>query len=236
VPPRRVLMTADAVGGVWEYALELARGLGQVGSEVVLAVMGPPPDDGQRAAVARLPGVELVAQSYRLEWMDDPWRDVTAAGGWLLELERRRGCDLVHLNGYAHGALPFASPKLVVGHSCVLSWWQAVKREPAPASWEPYRRAVSEGLAAADRVVAPTAWMLAALAAHYGPLRRGEVIANGRDAGAYPLARKEPLVLGAGRVWDEGKNRGSPGRSASSARRTPVGRSWESSPRASWRR
>jgi glycogen(starch) synthase len=206
VSPRRVLMTADAVGGVWDYALELGRGLGRAGIEVVLAVMGPPPDEAQRAAVAGLPGIELVAEPYRLEWMDDPWRDVAAAGRWLLELERRRGCDLVHLNGYAHGALPFASPKLVVGHSCVLSWWRAVKGEAAPASWDPYRRAVSAGLAGAGRVVAPTAWMLAALTAHYGPLPRGEVIANGREAGAYSRARKEPFVLGAGRVWDEGKN------------------------------
>jgi glycogen(starch) synthase len=202
----RVLMTADAVGGVWDYALELCRGLGQAGTEVVLAVMGPPPDEAQRAAAARLPGVELVAEPYKLEWMDDPWADVAAAGRWLLELQGRRRCDLVHLNGYAHGALPFGSPTLVVGHSCVLSWWRAVKREPAPACWEPYRRAVAAGLARADRVVAPTAWMLSALSAHYGLHGAAEVIHNGRDAGAYPLARKEPFVLGAGRVWDEGKN------------------------------
>jgi glycogen(starch) synthase len=206
VSARRVLMTADAVGGVWEYALELCRGLAEAGTEVVLAVMGPPPDEPQRAVVAGLPGVELVAEPYLLEWMDNPWRDVAAAGRWLLELERRRGCDLVHLNGYAHGALPFASPTLVVGHSCVLSWWRAVKGEPAPATWDRYRRAVAAGLARADRVVAPTAWMLGALATHYGPLRRGEVIFNGRRAAGYPLARKEPFVLGAGRVWDEGKN------------------------------
>ena len=40
--PRRVLMTADAVGGVWHYALELARGLSGSDIEVVLAVLGPP--------------------------------------------------------------------------------------------------------------------------------------------------------------------------------------------------
>ena len=37
--------------------------------------------------------------------------------------------DIVHLNNYVHAALPFRAPKLVVGHSCVLSWWRAVKRE-----------------------------------------------------------------------------------------------------------
>ena len=29
--PRRVLMTADTVGGVWTYAIELARGLAERG-------------------------------------------------------------------------------------------------------------------------------------------------------------------------------------------------------------
>ncbi|MDP9034476.1 MAG: glycosyltransferase family 1 protein, partial [Myxococcota bacterium] len=38
--PRKVLMTADAVGGVWTYAVELAGELGRAGVETVLATMG----------------------------------------------------------------------------------------------------------------------------------------------------------------------------------------------------
>jgi glycogen(starch) synthase len=204
--PQRILMTTDAVGGVWEYALELCRGLGHAGVEVVLAAMGPPPDDAQMAAVARLPRVELTFAPFHLEWMDEPWPHVAAAGDWLLELERACGCDVVHLNGYAHGALPFESPKLVVGHSCVLSWWQAVKGEEAPARWDRYRREVRAGLAGADRVVAPTSWMLAALERHYGPLPAAEVIPNGRDGTVYTPREKVPFVLSAGRLWDEAKN------------------------------
>jgi glycosyltransferase involved in cell wall biosynthesis len=202
--PRRVLMTADAVGGVWQYALELGRGLREAGVEVVLAVMGPGPDQGQVSAAARA-GLELHAAPFRLEWMDDPWEEVAAAGHWLLDLERRRGCDLVHLNGYAHGALPFAGPRLVAGHSCVLSWWQAVRGAPAPASWERYRREVRAGLAGADQVIAPSRSMLAALREQYGPLR-GQVIYNGRPAEVFLPRPKSSLVLSAGRLWDEGKN------------------------------
>src|SRR5438876_1018287 len=36
-------MTIDAVGRVWSYGFELARGLRRRGIEVVLAAMGPPP-------------------------------------------------------------------------------------------------------------------------------------------------------------------------------------------------
>ena len=45
----RLLMTTDAVGGVWQYSLELAAALQ---AEVTLAVLGPAPDAGQRAAAA----------------------------------------------------------------------------------------------------------------------------------------------------------------------------------------
>jgi glycogen(starch) synthase len=197
-------MTTDAVGGVWEYSLELSRGLASAGVEVVLAVMGPPPDARQRSAASEI--AEVIDEPYRLEWMEEPWADVDEAGRWLLQLEADRGCDLVHLGGYAHGAVPFRSPKVVVAHSCVLSWWRAVKGEPAPPSWDRYRAMVRAGLAGADAVVAPTAWMLAALQELHGSIPRGQVIANGRDPGRYSAAVKEPFVLSAGRLWDEAKN------------------------------
>jgi glycogen(starch) synthase len=201
---RRILMTTDAVGGAWEYSLELCRGLAGAGVEVVLAVMGPAPDARQRAAAAGV--ADLVEAPYRLEWMEDPWADVARAGEWLLGLEADRGCRLVHLGGYAHGALPFRSPRLIVAHSCVLSWWRAVRGEDAPASWDHYRSMVRAGLDGADRVVAPTRWMLVTLRELHGPLPEAEVIPNGRDPARYRVAHKEPLVLSAGRVWDEAKN------------------------------
>jgi glycogen(starch) synthase len=199
-------MTTDAVGGVWEYALELCRGLEPYGVAVVLAVLGPPPDADQRAAAARISTVELVSAPFALEWMDDPWADVAASGAWLLELEQRHRCELVHLNGYAHGGRPFVAPKLVVGHSCVLSWWQAVKGADAPAPWDRYRWEVAAGLGGADAVVAPTAWMLASLGRHYGPLPDAEVIPNGRRELDYAPGEKETFLLGAGRIWDQAKN------------------------------
>ena len=51
-----------------------------------------------------------------------------------------RDAELVHLNGYAHAALPWRVPVVVVAHSCVLSWWQAVFGEAAPARYAEYRR------------------------------------------------------------------------------------------------
>ena len=202
---RRVLMTADAVGGVWDYALQLAEGLGTCGVEVTLATMGPLPRDDQRAAAREVPGLRLVESDYRLEWAEHPWDDVARAGSWLLELEAQAQPDIVHLNGYAHGALAWNAPAVVVAHSCVCSWWSAVRGAEAPEEWAAYRRAVRDGLRAATAVVAPSAAMLHALSAHYGAVT-GTVVPNGRDAAQFHTGPKEPLVLSAGRLWDEAKN------------------------------
>src|SRR5690606_33295829 len=98
-------------------------------------------------------------------------------------------------------------------HSCVMSWWEAVKKRPAPSTdWSHYRTTVRASLQAADRVVAPSTAMMDALIRHYGPVAAPSVIFNGRDFPALlptPEAKisfMEPLILSAGRLWDEAKN------------------------------
>jgi glycosyltransferase involved in cell wall biosynthesis len=206
--PRRVLMTADAVGGVWTYAIDLSRALAERGVRVALATMGAPPAPDQERDALAIPGLELFAGEFRLEWQADPWADVERAGEWLLELESRVRPDVVHLNGYAHGALPWQAPRIVVGHSCVVSWWHAVHGGPPPPEWGRYRDEVAAGLRAADAVFAPTHAMRAELERHYGPLPRGGVIWNGRDSHLFRPAPKENFVLAVGRLWDEAKNVG----------------------------
>ena len=204
-PIRRVLITADAVGGVWPYTLHLASALRQRGLEITIAVMGPGPSERQRAAAGAL--ATLVCHPGRLEWMDDPWDGVQAAGAWLLDLAERTRPDLVHLNGYCHASLPWRAPVLVVAHSCVCSWWSAVQGTEPPARFDRYRGEVARGLTSARVVIAPTRAMLAALRREYGPTAEAHVIPNGLPglSGADD-GPKEPFVLTAGRLWDEGKN------------------------------
>jgi glycosyltransferase involved in cell wall biosynthesis len=202
----KILMTADAVGGVWTYALDLVRALEPHGVEVVLATMGPLPNDSQRREAQQLPNLQLVESSFKLEWMDEPWPDLERAGQWLLEVESSTCPDVIHLNGYVHGALPWRAPLLVAGHSCVLSWWQEVKNEPAPDAWNHYRDAVRCGLHTADVVAAPTQAMLDMLCRHYGELPNTRVVPNGRDETLFAPAAKKPYILSAGRMWDEAKN------------------------------
>jgi glycosyltransferase involved in cell wall biosynthesis len=200
----RLLMTADAVGGVWTYALDLASAWRRLGVEVHLATMGPRPDRAQQEAAA-VAGVRLWGSDYALEWAEEPWPQVAEAGEWLVDLSDTVRPDFVHLNGYVHAALPWPVPTVVVAHSCVLSWFWAVRGKPAPDSRSTYAAAVRKGLEAADAVVAPTAAMARELSRWYG-FDRARVIPNGRDDSWVRSAPKTALVLGAGRVWDEAKN------------------------------
>jgi glycogen(starch) synthase len=206
LPVQRVLMTGDAIGGVWTYCLELAKALGELGIETILATMGPSPNPVQRRQAQTVLSMRLEEGNFRLEWMEDPWPDIQRAGEWLLGLEDKFKPDVVHLNGYAHAALPWKNPVIVVAHSCVLSWWEAVYSEAAPCAWDRYRHEVRRGLTSADLVVAPTWTMCSAIDRIYGPLPAGMVISNGRESKLFEPGKKQPIVLTAGRLWDAAKN------------------------------
>ena len=206
VSPKSVLMTTDTVGGVWTYSVELAGALAAHGIKVYLAAMGGSPSRSQREQLAGFSNIQMFESNYRLEWMPEPWNDVRRAGDWLLGIEACCNPALIHLNNYAHGDLNWSAPVVVVGHSCVLSWWEAVHRTPAPPEWNTYAARLRQGLRAARMVAAPSHAMLAALNSHYGPLRETAVIPNGRDARLFEPADKAPFVLAAGRLWDEAKN------------------------------
>lgn len=205
-PGLRVLMTTDTVGGVFTYTLELARALRPQRVELLLLAMGGAPTRSQRQQASALSNLSMIERDYALEWMDEPWRDVDAAGRELLDLETQWKPDLIHVNGYSHAVLPFRAPVVVVAHSCVCSWWRAVKGEPAPARWNAYRRRTAHGLRRAHEVVAPTAAILDAILDEHAVKRRGRVIPNGVDANPPPARRKQPLVFCAGRLWDDAKN------------------------------
>ncbi len=198
-------MTADTTGGVWTYAVALIGALARHNIEVALATMGAPLNAEQRTASQSLDNCRLYESAYRLEWMNEPWEDVEKAGDWLLRIRDVFQPDCVHLNGFAHGSLPWGLPTVMAGHSCVYSWFRAVRKSDPPQQFAEYRRRVTRGLRAASRVTAPTGAMLDALRAHYGGFRSDGPLLNGCTATGMPLD-KEPFVFAAGRLWDDAKN------------------------------
>ena len=201
---KRLLMTADTIGGVWTYAVELAHALQEV--EIALVTMGKPLNAEQRRQARELSNVEVYESNYKLEWMENPWVDIEKAGTWLLQIEREIRPNLVHLNNFTHGTLPWSIPHIIVGHSCVASWWHAVKKVPIPSGWSTYIEKVRNGLRRAACVVAPTRAMLNKFQELYGPLSSTRVIHNFRNPDLFRVHRKEEFIFAAGRLWDEAKN------------------------------
>src|SRR4051812_47820757 len=78
-PVLRVFMTADAVGGVWQYALDLVEALRGHAVAVELAVLGPAPSRDQRD-VAEQAGVRLIVTGLPLDWTAISRNEVLEAG------------------------------------------------------------------------------------------------------------------------------------------------------------
>jgi glycosyltransferase involved in cell wall biosynthesis len=210
----KVLMTADASGSVFTHAVELSHGLAERGIKVTLAIMGDEPRSQQLADAAAVPGLELRYAPFKLEWMEGAEDDFAHAARWLTCLEDAVAPDIVHLSSFAFGAAPFKAPKLVVGHSCELSRWEAVHNEPAPPLWDRYREVVKRGIEHASYLVAPTRAMLSVLERLYGKHPHSRHIWNGCTPERFRSGEKDMLIFSAGRLWDRGKNIGTLARAA----------------------
>jgi len=202
----KVLMTADTVGGVWTYCMDLCRSLQLYNVEVHLVTMGAKMESWQQQEVNALENVVVYETDFVLEWMQNPWMDIEECGEWLLMLENDISPDLVHLNCFAYGCLPFKAPVLVVAHSDVFSWYLSVKRDDPPAEWNRYFWCVKNGLSKADTVVAPSEAKLQLVSSIYNFSSYQQVIYNGRSGHLFSPGEKQPLVFSMGRIWDEAKN------------------------------
>ncbi|MDP0501771.1 MAG: glycosyltransferase family 4 protein [Verrucomicrobiota bacterium JB022] len=200
-------MTADTLGGVWTYAMELIRSLEPHHVEVALVARGREPNREQREEANALRNCELYTLPQKLEWMDDPWHDVEEAQDALRRLVDDVTPDVLHFNDYGAAVAGWELPVVLTAHSCVYSWFQAVKGGLPSQEWQPYRNCVRQALENATVVTAPTKEMLRGLAVYDADVQDARVFANGRSSTAFVRnAQKQPLILAAGRVWDEAKN------------------------------
>ena len=173
----RLLMTTDAVGGVWRYSLDAARALEKRGHQVSLAVIGPDPCAQRQAEAA---GLHLIATGLPLDWGGTDRPALAHAASELAALAE--GYDAVQLNQPAFASLAaWPAPVLAAAHSCSATWWDAVERDtPLPEPLHLYRDLVREGLSVADATIAPTAAFAAALARTHGLAAAPTAIHNGR--------------------------------------------------------
>lgn len=209
----RILITTDAVGGVWDHATTLYRRLAERGHDAFLAVLGHPPVE----RMGGLPvGARWAARSFALEWAERGLHDIEPAARWIASLADAMEADVVHLNqlAYAHR---IERPTVVAVHSDAWSWFSEV-RGAAPREdprWRAYHAAVVRGLEAADAVVAPSQYQADLTLRHYGRAV-DRVVRNGIDRSQLAEAHRAPngatssprRLVTLGRAWDEAKGHG----------------------------
>lgn len=205
--PLRLMMTADAVGGVWTYALDLARGVAAAGGETALVVLGPSPSDDQQAEAVTIPGLRLIDTGLALDWTARNPAELEAAVSRVRELAWELRPDLVHLNSPAL-ASPEGPPAPVLGacHSCLATWWAATKTGAPPADFAWRIDALRRGMAACDALVAPSRSFAAATAAAHDAALPSVVYNGRRPTASAAKDVRAPFVFTSGRLWDEGKN------------------------------
>ena len=202
--PLRLLLVTDAVGGVWVYSLELARALRAHGVETILAVTGPAPSERQRQEASAF---RLLDTGLPLDWMPTSPSELRRAGDAIAQLARVEGADLVQTCSAALLAdTEFDQPCIAVQHSCIASWWAAVRGTPLPREFAWRRDLVEAGLNCAAVVVAPTAAFAAETARCYDLARPVLCVHNGREPPAPSSVPQADFVFTASRLWDEGKN------------------------------
>jgi glycosyltransferase involved in cell wall biosynthesis len=227
----KLLMTCDAVGGVWQYANELAAGLADAGIDIVLAVLGPMREQhssgngpktgtgfsdtkfrfGQGSIPAQgRPGEVLLVETHLpLDWLAAGPDEVLHAGRTIAALAAEHAVDLVHLNSPALAAAgPFPAPTVAVAHGCVGTWFAVAEGAAPPAGLAWHEQLMLAGLLAADVVVAPSASYAAAVKHHYALPTSPLVVYNGRTPAPFVTAGPADHVLTAGRLWDRVKNTG----------------------------
>jgi len=208
----RVLITTDAVGGVWRYSLDLAQAVQKRGWTPILAVFGPHCSPAQRAEAA---GVRLIETGAALDWTANAPPQLSASASLAARVAERTGCAVAHLHSPAFAA-GFALPVVAVCHSCPRTWAEAMgasaKREtapPAPEALDWRALALRRGMHAADVLLAPTQAFAAQVRRSYGLSRKLSVVRNGRTLPALGSERRQTFAdhaFAAGRWWDAAKN------------------------------
>ncbi|MGH2368694.1 MAG: glycosyltransferase family 4 protein, partial [Chloroflexota bacterium] len=222
----RVMLVADAVGGVWDVTLTLAGGLIRYAdARVLLVVVGPAPDEARLAGARAIPHLEYRLLSGRLEWMEGGQDWLVAFRQGVAALAADWQADVIHVNvlglagvgGEARIRQMAYPPAVVLGvHSDLTTWWRWVKDGGhGPSSLPDYlywqRDLAWHALRQADVVVCPSAFLANELAVCHALERPPLVIHNAvfppAGGAARQMAPREGNVaVVVGRAWDEAKN------------------------------
>ncbi|HEX2146075.1 MAG TPA: glycosyltransferase family 4 protein [Pseudorhizobium sp.] len=200
----RLLMTVDAIGGVWRYAMDLAQELREFGAETLFVCLGPEPTVEKIEEAGRIG--KLIHVDAPLDWLADNRHELSTIPATILDIAERERVNLLHLNLPSQAAdLVTELPVVTVSHSCVVTWFAGVRQSSVPSEWKWQQELNRNGFDHSDVVIAPSASHAAMLDAAYGAVARLRVVHNGTRL-ENTLSEKKDMVVAAGRWWDDGKN------------------------------
>ncbi|MEO1987185.1 MAG: glycosyltransferase family 4 protein [Martelella sp.] len=202
--PLRVLMTVDAVGGLWRYAMALGEQLQKSGFELCFAGFGPAPMSEQIIEAERIGRLRWLDAP--LDWMVSDVHELNLVPKAIAAACDDFGADIVQVNLPSQAAgLEVDVPVVAVSHSCLPTWFDAMRpgEDSDRLAW--HRRLNRTGFDNADAVVAPSGSHAAALFRSYGEIVVLEIVHNGVCSSPGSMA-KQNFVFAAGRWWDEAKN------------------------------
>ncbi|WP_159800820.1 glycosyltransferase [Flavobacterium sp. MK4S-17] len=202
-------MTTATVGGIWNYTIDLCKALQFYDTEIHLMAMGSLVNSEQQQQLEQLKGINFYESNYKVEWMENPWEDISMAKQWISSVYSKVNPDIIHFNTFGHVAGDWDCPVVSVFHFCLQTRWSAITgKTSTPDDLKRYRKAVKEALTSACVIVAPTAAILKDAEKIYPVLKHKhkEVIYNGRDTPEFSITEKEPGILTAGRKINDAKN------------------------------
>jgi hypothetical protein len=149
----------------------------------------------------------LVDTGLPLDWLARNRTAVRATGRAIAKLAEGYAVDIVQLNAPALAAeVDFPMPVVAVNHSCISTWWAAVKDVPIDAGHRWRADLTTKGLARADFVVTPSAAFSEATQSANGLASLPGTVHNGRTPLDLPQVAPHDFAFTAGRLWDKGKN------------------------------
>jgi glycosyltransferase involved in cell wall biosynthesis len=203
----RLLLTTDALGGVWTYSLDLAAALAsEADVNILLVTLGPPPSIEQQMQAAAIPGVQLAITDLPLDWTAERPEQIRSGAETLAALATEAEVDLVQLHSPALAVAHYPTRVISVVHSCLATWWSAVRGGEMPADFGWRSDLAREGLGRSALVVTPTRAFARAVQQAYRLNTLPTAVHNGRSSPPAMEMPQEDFAFTAGRLWDEGKN------------------------------
>tara|TARA_R110002020_G_scaffold154714_2_gene334920 strand:- start:70081 stop:71211 length:1131 start_codon:yes stop_codon:yes gene_type:complete len=202
----KILMTTDTLGGVWSYVCQLCKALALYDVEIHLAALGRWPTRDQERTISKIPNTILYKSDFKLEWMQDPWRDVEKSEKWLTAIYQTVQPHIIHLNNFTKFKARITCPVITVYHSCVESWFRAVKGENPPQEFKIYLKHKKIALKQANIAIFPSNSFRKEIVEQIELNVETQTIYNGCDLHFSSRLEKEDMILCSGRIWDEGKN------------------------------